>query len=109
MRAAAFTIVAKNYLPFARVLMASLRAWVPDLIQLVVLVDRPDGQFDPRQEEFEVIFSDALDIPKSEWFHFKYTILELSTAVKPYAAEHIFQKFDVDRLLYFDPDIHIYH
>ncbi|MBI1897061.1 MAG: glycosyltransferase [Acidobacteria bacterium] len=109
MKAAAFTIVAKNYLPFARVLMASLRACAPDVRRIVVLVDRPDGYFDRHGEDFEIILSEELDIPASRWFHFKYTILELSTAVKPYAAQHICARYEVDRLLYFDPDIHIYN
>lgn len=108
MRAAAFTIIAKNYLPFARVLMASLRTWAPDIERIVVLVDRPEGMFDPSQEEFAILLSEDLEIPNSRWFHFKYTILELSTAVKPYAAEHIIRRYGVDQILYFDPDIEIY-
>ncbi len=108
MRAAAFTIVAKNYLPFARVLMESLREASPELERFVILADRPDGYFDPRNEDFEVILSTDLAIPNARWFHFKYTILELCTAVKPFAAQHLFERSGVDRLLYFDPDICIY-
>jgi hypothetical protein len=80
----------------------------PDLKRIVVLVDKPDGHFDPDEEDFEVILSEDLDISDSRWFHFKYTILELSTAVKPYVASRIFERSGVDRLLYFDPDIEIY-
>ncbi|MEO8028805.1 MAG: glycosyltransferase, partial [Bryobacteraceae bacterium] len=42
------------------------------------------------------------------WFHFKYTILELSTAVKPYAFEHLFAAYDFDRVVYLDPDVRLY-
>lgn len=108
MTAAAFTIVAKNYLAFARVLMSSLRKWAPEMKRIVVLTDKPDGYFDPDGEDFEVILSEDLPIPLSRWFHFKYTILELSTAVKPYAVQHILERTGVERLLYFDPDIEIY-
>jgi hypothetical protein len=89
MRLAACTIVAKNYLPYARVLMSSLRASSPDILRIVILVDHPDGFFDPEHEDFDVILSEALSVPDSRWFHFKYTILELSTAVKPFALEYI--------------------
>ncbi len=108
MSAAAFTIIAKNYLPMARVMMASLRRVAPEVRRIAVLVDRPDGYFDPAREDFEVILSEDLPIPQSRWFHFKYGILELATAVKPYAAQHIFERYGVDRLLFFDPDVQIY-
>lgn len=105
---AAFTIIANNYLPFARVLTKSLRDQAPDLLRIVILVDKPQGHWDPALEDFHVVLSEDLGIPDSNWFHFKYTVLELSTAVKPYAAQHIFEHYSVDRLLYFDPDINIY-
>src|SRR5262249_10868875 len=85
-----------------------VREHSPETVRIVVLVDRPDGYFDPRREDFQIILSEDLGIPHSRWFHFKYTLLELSTAVKPYAIEHILGSGEVDRLFYFDPDITIY-
>ena len=108
MRTAACTIIAKNYLPFARVLMSSLHVSSPDILRIVILVDRPAGLFDPAHEDFETILSESLPIPDSAWFHFKYTILELSTAVKPFALEYILEHYGVDQVLFFDPDIVIY-
>src|ERR1035441_686018 len=108
MKTAACTIIAKNYLPFARVLMSSLRALSPDILRIVILVDHPDSFFSPGNEDFDVILSEALPIPDSRWFHFKYTILELSTAVKPFALEYILDHYSVDQVLYFDPDIAVY-
>ncbi len=108
MRIAACTIIAKNYLPFARVLMSSLRQSSPDIMRIVVLVDRPDGFFDPAHEDFDVILSETLPIQDLLWFHFKYTILEVSTAIKPFALEYICERYSVDQVLYFDPDIAIY-
>lgn len=105
----AYTIISKNYLAQARALMASLSAHAPDVRRFVVLVDRIDGRFRPEQEDFELVLSEELAIPHSRWFHFKYTIMELNTAVKPYAAQHIMEKYGIDRLLYFDPDILLYN
>ena len=107
MRVAAFTIVAKNYLPFARVLMESLQKWAPGIERFAILVDRPQDYFDPSKENFEIVPSEDLNIPRSAWFHFKYSILELSTAVKPYAFEYLFERFGFERVIYFDPDIQI--
>jgi hypothetical protein len=43
----------------------------------------PRGFFDPTAEGFEIVASSELPIADGRWFHFKYTILELHTAVKP--------------------------
>ena len=103
-----FTIVAKNYLAAARTLMASVRRWHPEFLRFVVLVDRIDGCFDPEKEDFQIIASEDLDIADSKWFHFKYSILELSTAVKPYACELLLEKYGLSSLVYLDPDIRVY-
>lgn len=103
-----FTIIAKNYLPYARVLMRSAAISHPGWRRFVILVDHVDGYFDPREEDFEIVLSSDLSIPRSRWFHFKYSILELNTAVKPYAFEYLFRSHSPDRIVYLDPDIRIY-
>jgi len=108
MRSAVCTIIAKNYLPFARVLMASVRRWVPEALRIVILVDRVEGYFDPASEDFDVILSEDLNLPQSPWFHFKYTRLELSTAVKPYALEFLFHQYQLEHLVYLDSDAKIF-
>ena len=105
---AVFTIVAKNYLPYARVLMRSVAEHHPEWRQFVFLVDRIDGYFDPSAEDFDIVLSASLPIPNPRWFHFKYTIMELSTALKPYAFEYLFDSRACDRILYLDPDIRVY-
>lgn len=102
---AVFTIIAKNYLAHARCLMDSVERFHPELARFVILVDRVDGQFDPERERFTIILSGSLDIPEEKWFHFKYTLVEACTAVKPYVIEHLFQKFGFDFVIYLDPDI----
>lgn len=102
---AVFTIIARNYLAHARVLMHSVAHLAPDALRIVVLVDDPEGHFNPDEEPFETVPSTVLAIPKSRWFHFKYSILELSTAVKPYAFEWISQSYEVQQIVYLDPDI----
>src|SRR5687767_9806749 len=103
-RSGVFTIAAKNYLASARTLMMSVKRWNPELLRFVILVDRIDDCFDPQQEDFQIILSEDLEIPDSKWFHFKYSILELSTAVKPYAFELLFEKYGLSNLVYLDPD-----
>jgi hypothetical protein len=102
------TIVAKNYLPFARVLMSSLKKANPEFRRFVILADDVNGYFDPGAEDFELILSEDVGIPNSKWFHFKYTILELSTAVKPYVLEYLLTRYNLSKVIYLDPDIRVY-
>ncbi len=101
----ACTIVSKNYLPLARVLARSFRQHHPGGRFFVLLVDRLDGAFDPAAEPFELVALEDVGIPDLAGFLFKYTILEVNTAVKPYLLAHLLERHRLDRLLYLDPDI----
>lgn len=103
------TIVAKNYLPYARTLMQSIKEHNPHIHCFVLLADKIEDYFDPSEEIFTVDVSANLDIPDSAVFHFKYTILELATAVKPFYLEYLFKKHNLDKLFYFDPDIMVFN
>jgi glycosyltransferase involved in cell wall biosynthesis len=102
---AACTIIAKNYLPMARVLYESWNTFHPDCALYVLLLDSPRGFFDPKVESFRSVFVEELDIPNLNGFLFKYAILESSTAVKPYFLNHLFRRYAMHKLLYLDPDI----
>ena len=105
---AACTIVSKNYLSLARVWNDSVQKHHPGMRTFVLIVDRIEGAFDPAKEPFEVIEVEQLGIPEFRDMAFKYNILELNTAVKPFFLEHLFRNRDVDRLVYFDPDTVLY-
>ncbi len=105
---AACTIVSKNYLSLARVWNASVQKHHPGMRTFVLIVDRVEGAFDAGQEPFEVIEVERLGIPDFPDLAFKYNILELNTAVKPFLLEYIFQQRGVEQLVYFDPDTVLY-
>ncbi len=102
---AACTIIAKNYLPMARVLAESWSAFHPGCPMFVLLLDSPVGFFSPAAEAFHTVFMHELEIPNLNGFLFKYTVLEASTAVKPYLLSYLFRQYSIDKLLYLDPDI----
>lgn len=102
---AACTIIAKNYLPMARVLAESWGAFHPGSPIFVLLLDSPTGFFSPEAEAFQPVFMSELEIPNLNGFLFKYTVLEASTAVKPYLLSYLFRQYSIDKLLYLDPDI----
>lgn len=103
---AACTIISKNYVSYARVLAESFHQHHPGGRFFVLLVDRNDGHLDPEKEPFTLIEVEELgNIPDRTSFLFKYTLLEANTAVKPYFLEYLFERYGLENLVYFDPDI----
>ncbi|MCI0720042.1 MAG: glycosyltransferase, partial [Acidobacteria bacterium] len=102
---AACTIIAKNHLSKARVLVDSFLRHHPGCPFFVLLVDHGDGFFDLERESFHLVEADQLDIPNPTKFFFHYDVLECSTAVKPYFLKHLLENHKLKNLIYFDPDI----
>ena len=102
------TIVSKNYLSYACVLVDSFRQHHPTGRAFVLLVDNLEGRLPPRTEGFELIELAALEIPHLTRMCFQYSILELNTAVKPHFMRYLLTRRGVSRLFYLDPDILIF-
>jgi glycosyltransferase involved in cell wall biosynthesis len=105
MHTAVFSIVSPNYRHHARVLMASVRRNHPDWDRFVLLA----GATSPgtREDDFTTVLAEALPLPNPRQFFFRYSLLELNTAVKPWMFEHLFAR-GYDRVIYLDPDIVVY-
>jgi len=105
MRTAVFSILSPNYRHYARVLMASLQRHHPEWDRFALIAgDEPSAR---DEEAFRAVAIDALPLPHPRQFKFRYTLLELNTAVKPWMFEHLFAR-GYDRVIYFDPDIVVY-
>ncbi|MCS6852900.1 MAG: hypothetical protein NZ700_17205 [Gemmataceae bacterium] len=102
------TIVANNYLAYARTLMQSVAQWHPDWSRYVLLVDRPRPDYQPDAEPFRTLPLETLNLPEPKRFCFRYTLLELSTAVKPWLLEWLFDHTPCQQVVYLDPDIRLY-
>src|SRR5689334_10005691 len=98
------TIVAKNFLSYARVLAASLRQHHPDIPFFVVLADEVDGMFDPALEPFEVIPLADLGIQRARHMCFWYDRAELSIVSKPYLLGYLLDR-QHDAALFVDADM----
>lgn len=104
----ACTIIANNYLAYARAFTRSFLDHHPAGKVCVLIVDRPQPGHRYEDEPFAVTFADQLGIPGFAHFSFRYSIVELSTAVKPWFLLHLHRTLGVDRVCYFDPDILIF-
>lgn len=103
------TIVANNYLAHARTLAQTFLDHHPDGKVFVLLVGEPEGCYDPDKEIFETVLVEQLPIPNFAQMAFRYTALELCTAVKPFFLAHLFNRYRLEKLCYLDPDITIHH
>jgi len=116
MQTAVFTIISPNYTHYARVLMASLERHQPDWQRFVLVTGavpgRPepeahDAPRDPRDRSYTTVVLEALALPSPRQLCFRYTILELNTATKPWMFEYLFER-GFDRVVYLDPDIQVF-
>lgn len=101
------TIASANYLARVRVLMESVARWHPEWERSVLLVDEIDGRFDPEAEPFRVVPLEDLPISDLPRLCFRYSQLELATAVKPPFLRHLFDVSGCDRVVYLDPDVQV--
>ena len=98
------TIATANRLAAVRVLFASVRAWMPDALCVLVLADEVEGRFDPAIEDFTTIPASTLGIPHWERLAFRYTALEYCCALKPFAAGWLLAQHPGATVLYVDSD-----
>lgn len=104
----ACTIVARNYLAQARVLVRSFKRVHPTSRFVVLVVD--DREHEERSgAEFDVMNLDeiGLDAGDAGRMPMIYNVTELSTAVKPWLLRSLL-KSSAEPVIYFDPDIEIF-
>ena len=104
----ACTIASNNYLAMARVFADSYLEHHPGSRVFVCVVDEPSPAVSYARLPFTVIFARDLGIPTFRNMAFRYDVMELNTAVKPYFLSHLRDEFGLDRVLYFDPDIVVF-
>lgn len=106
MRTAVFSIVSPNYWHYARVLMGSLQRNHPEWDRFILCVGEPPAS-GADGEPFTAVPLAALPLPNPRQFCFRYTLLELNTAVKPWMFARLFEQ-GYDRVVFLDPDVYVY-
>jgi len=102
-----FTIVSRNYLAYALTLMQSVAAHHPDSRRYLCLADARANDPTLDTDLFETVAIDQLGLPSFDAFVFRYDIMELNTAVKPYMFEWLRSRHPQSGLVYLDPDIYV--
>lgn len=103
----ACTIIARNYLPQARVLARSFEREHELSTLFVLVVDDADGVIDGAKEPFTLVRPAELDLPQFHQMATMYDVTELCTALKPAILMHVLARTD-GAVTYLDPDIEIF-
>jgi hypothetical protein len=104
MSVAVGTIVAKNFLPFARVLARSLREHHPTVPFYTLVADRIGAAFAPDREPFETVLLEDLGIPSLRRLCFGYSRQQVSIAAKPYLLRYLLSR-GFTTAIFLDADI----
>jgi hypothetical protein len=104
---AAFTIVARNFLPQARTLGDSLAKTCPGMPFHVILADEA-GTLDLSKERFPTMEAKDVGLPSWRDMAFKYDLVEFATSVKPFVFDHLLRTHGYEKILYIDPDMYAY-
>lgn len=101
----AFTSAACNYVPKVRVLVKSIKKWHPEWVIHLALSDEiPEGR-DLSAEPFDEVHpASTLGIPDFNGWAFCHSIVELSTAIKPFMLKKLLDRNDCAGVIYLDPD-----
>ena len=102
-----FTICTANHLPLARTLASSVRRAEQDVRFIVFLADVLSPPVQQLAEELEIVPIERLGIPGLRRMAFRYDILELNTAVKPFCFDYVFDVLGFQTAIYFDADIYV--
>lgn len=105
----AFTIVAKNYIGLALVLKASIHRYNHNIKFFIFVADELSEDLDV--DDCVIEAKSHLDIQTGRWLDmaFKYNITEFCTAIKPFCFTYLFEKYNCEKVIYFDPDCFVFN
>jgi len=108
----ACTVVARNYVPAARVLARSYRRQHPDHEFVIAVIDADVAGPGPdltEVTEAHIIGPSEFGIAEQDYLRMAtaYDVTELATAVKPYVLREL-RRTGRDVVIYLDPDITVY-
>lgn len=104
-RRAAFTIASSDCLAGAKVLAKSYLRHHPEHRFLVIMLEGSTIDHETDNEPFELVPLENIPLPNPGVFVYQYSRDELKAAVKPFCLKHLFHTYELDGVLYIDPDI----
>ena len=105
---AVFTIASENYFAQVQTLLKSLQETNPGWDRYFAVADEADQDITEALKETQthLIRMEELDISDLNDMKFRYDIMELNTAIKPFVMLKLLKQYE--RVVYLDPDIKVY-
>lgn len=103
-----YSICSVSHLPYFKTMADSFLIYNNDYKIFLFLIDKIDYDL-KLNDSFTIIEIDKIGVENFDEIHERYNVLELSCAMKPYAANYLFNIHKPDLLLYLDTDILVYH
>lgn len=105
---AALTIIARNYLPFARVLAKSFKDHHPESDFYIVIIDHPQLLSDSEIIGYQEVGLNSINFEGEQYEYMAtiYNVTEFATSIKPFVLRHFLSEHEV--VFYIDPDIKIF-
>lgn len=100
-----FTACSLNYLVKAMAMVKSVQSFHSDVDLIILLVDRKRS-IDISDSSVRILWSEELDFPDYLECAFKYNIIELNTALKPFTTLKLLKEYQ--KVIYLDPDICVF-
>lgn len=105
MKNIAFTICSNNYLAQAKVLSDSVYKYSRDYYDFyIVLCDEYSERIDYSEFHASFVLAKDLKIDNFDWMTRYYNIIELNTAIKPFAFKYLIEEHSPKYIYYLDPD-----
>src|SRR5262249_45864459 len=104
-RKAVCTVIAKNYIAYARTMIRGFRRYHPTYACYVLIVDEFEGYVTPAEEDFDIISLGQIELPNQRSMFFRYDVTELCTAANAFLLDQLLRDARVEQVLYIDPDI----
>ncbi|MCL1095726.1 hypothetical protein [Shewanella kaireitica] len=100
-----FTVCNCAYLPKVYALADSLNMQNGCVLNIVLF----DKKRKIKEYEFANIhWIEDLDVPSFSTLSFKYTVIELTTALKPWLAKFFLKSLPTEKIVFLDPDVYVY-
>ena len=102
-----YSICSVSHLSYFKTMADSFLTYNNDYKIFLFLIDKIDYDL-KLNDSFKIIEIDKIGVENFDEVHKRYNVLELSCAMKPYAANYLFNIHKPDLLLYLDTDILVY-
>jgi hypothetical protein len=101
-----FTIVAKNYVSYAITLCNSIQSAYQNARIYIIFADGITEDIRDIFKDYNILTDSDLELPDIYSFRYRYSVMEYSTALKPFAFLKLF-KLEYESVIYLDPDIYV--